>query len=103
MNTKEQLQVIVASYFRYYGEDVAEMLDTFSEADQRRITQMFMNIIEDGLFTRNDEDDAVTINIPVAMDIRKPVRIFVELYTLDKIAEETMNTTKDYFLTLNDK
>ena len=33
MNKTEQLQIIIASYFKYWGDEVAEMLEAFEEIE----------------------------------------------------------------------
>ena len=93
MNKTEQLQIIIASYFKYWGDEVAEMLEAFEEIDQRRITQAFMNIIEGGHYVTGS-DQVVKITIFVARDIRRVVEGFMTLYELDRRSEQTLKLAK---------
>ena len=96
----ENLQIIVSSYFAYFGAEVAQMLEAFSETDQRRITQMFMNIIEGDHF-KTDDDGNTELTIPVAKDIEKVVEVFVKFYCMDKEAGETLERAKRWTLSVN--
>lgn len=93
MDKTEQLQIIIASYFKYWGDEVAEMLEMFEEIDQRRITQAFMSIIEGGHYVTGS-DNAVKITIFVAHDIYCVVSAFITLYEFDRRSVQTLKLIK---------
>lgn len=98
----EKLQIIIASYFAFFGEALAGILEAFSEADQRRITQMFMNIIE-GDYYKTDDEGITELTIPVAKDIEHPVLVLVKFYCMDKEAAECIERTKEWFKEKNER
>lgn len=98
----DKLKIIISSYFAFFGVEIADMLDSFSEVDQRRITQVFMNIIEGELYKTDDEGET-TITIPVAKDIEDVVLVFVKFYNLDKEVAGTLEMANDFFKKKNNQ
>lgn len=92
----EKLQIIISSYFAFFGAEIAGMLEAFSDADQRRITQMFMNSVE-GDHYKTDDEGVTELTIPVAKDIEEPVLVFVKFYCMDKEVGETLERAKEWF------
>lgn len=93
---KEQLQTIIASYFRYWGPEVAEMLETTGDYElQKRIVNEFMRIIE-GDFWRETEN-SVEIYVELDKEIKQPIKCFINLYYLDQLAEKSIQTVKQSF------
>jgi len=91
---EEQLKIIIASYFKYWGAEVAEMLPKVGDyVTQRRIVIEFMRIIEENLLIMKDDELIITDH--VNRDIARPVRLFVNLYHLDKQAADTVDKIKE--------
>lgn len=93
----EQLQTIIASYFKYWGPEVAEMLSKVGDyVTQRQVVNEFMRIIEEHLW--QETDYTIEIRTELAEDIKQPVTLFVKLYYLDKLAEETLQEVRESLL-----
>lgn len=92
---KEQFCTMILSYYRFFGADVAEMLETFNEVEQRRILHTFMDIIEGDLW--RECDNTVVIDVELDEEIKQPVKLFVNLYCLDQMAEKAIDIVKRTF------
>lgn len=90
----ETQRIIIASYFHYWGVEVAEMLGGYEVATQRRITQLFMKVVRDELFRTEDGTTIVTIDLPT--DIAEAVNIFIRLYDMDKRMYEVLVMIKSH-------
>ena len=90
MIKKEQLKMILASYFKYWGADVAEVLDNFRPTEQRRIVHEFMAIVEEDDFIETNDSTCLVLTRKVAQDIERQVESLVKLYYLDKLATDTV-------------
>lgn len=92
----EQLQTIIASYFRYWGPEVAEMLETAGDyGTQRRVVNAFMRIVEQELW--EETSWTIVLKAKLDKDIEHAVEVFVKLWYLDKLATETVENVSSLF------
>lgn len=92
----ESLEIIIASYFKYFGPQVAGMLSKVGSYDtQRLVVNEFMRVIEGDLW--KETDTVVEITTDLYKPTKRAVTIFVNLYHLDKLAEQTVKEVEELF------
>lgn len=93
MQTIEKLKITLASYYRYWGDDMAELLDVFEEAEQRKIVHQFMDIIASGKWVV--ENNEVVITCGVHHKIKDVMNTLMSMYLLDIRAQKCVKIAKN--------
>lgn len=88
----ERLKITLASYYHYWGDDMAELLDGFDEMEQRKIVHLFMDIISMGRWKVENNEAVVTSG--VHHDFRKVISTLMNMYLLDIRAQECVKIAK---------
>jgi len=86
---REDLVHSIMDYFKYIGKVAAYgELEGFEPLEQARITQYFMDIIEEDKYSHPEDDNiGIGLKVDVPEEIRSSVLRLVTFYVLDKFVE----------------
>lgn len=95
---RKELHDTLKSYFRYFGDDAAEIIDDIEPLDQSRIVQNFIDAVEEDLYEvaeLSDGDYGVYLDQQIPADIRGVLQLLLKFYILDKrITDEATEFVK---------
>lgn len=104
---KEQLKKPLKSYFRYFGDDIVELVGDWESLDQNRIVQNFFDAVENDMYEAVELKDGtveIYLDPQIPSDLQKIVKLMLEFFILDKqLTDETDEFLKKAKAKINKK